>query len=92
MITVKETKLTKNPVSVLTREVIDEKRIFLIWKAFNIALSEAGYDNLQVRFTNNLPISEGKPTDSDRISFDIWKIEKTVLEEKKDSEDDSVTW
>ena len=49
-------------------ELLDERRIGLVVRAFNIALKEAGCGWLKARI--NHPTKE-------YLSFDIWKVDKS---------------
>ena len=61
-------KLTKEPIRISVTELLDERRIGLVVRAFNIALKEAGCGWLKARV--NHPIKE-------YLSFDIWKVDKS---------------
>ena len=61
-------KLTKEPIQISVTELLDERRIGLVVRAFNIALKEAGCGWLKARVTH--PIKE-------YLSFDIWKVDKS---------------
>ena len=61
-------KLTKGPIRISVIELLDERRIGLVVRAFNIALKEAGCGWLKARI--NHPTKE-------YLSFDIWKVDKS---------------
>ena len=68
LVTEHDLKLTKEPVRISVIELLDERRIGLVVRAFNIALKEAGCGWLKARISH--------PT-KEYLSFDIWKVDKS---------------
>ena len=65
----KDRKLTTDTTRILKRELLDERRIGLVTRAFNVALLNAGLGSIKARLSESV--------DGDYLAFDLWKVDNS---------------
>ena len=65
----KDRKLTTDTTRILKRELLDERRIGLVTRAFNVALLNAGLGSIKARLSESV--------DGDCLAFDLWKVDNS---------------